>query len=249
MRNYQYNYSDINRDMLEKSGRLKKAMKIINVLQTEIGLSDKKCLDIGCSGGIITSYLSNYFSEIVGCDIDEKAINKATAEYTTDTCRFVCADSMNLPFDDNSFDVVICNHIYEHVPDSSILISEIYRILKRGGICYFGAGNRYMIKENHYKLYFLSWLPQFLADRYLKLVRGIDHYYEKHLSFSGLKKLVSSTGFSFNDYTEKIILVPSQFSEDDTLLFKIIRSMPGVIRRILIRRLTQTFIWTLKKGV
>ena len=45
----------------------------------------------------------------------------------------VKADICDLPFKDNSFDVVFCNHVLEHIPDDTKAISELYRILKPGG--------------------------------------------------------------------------------------------------------------------
>ncbi len=45
----------------------------------------------------------------------------------------VKADILNLPFDDESFDVVFCNHVLEHIQDDRKAMSELYRVLKRGG--------------------------------------------------------------------------------------------------------------------
>jgi predicted SAM-dependent methyltransferase len=42
-------------------------------------------------------------------------------------------DIQNIPFDDDSFDVVICNHVLEHVKDDKKAMSEIFRILKKDG--------------------------------------------------------------------------------------------------------------------
>ena len=46
----------------------------------------------------------------------------------------VKADICNLPFDDNSFDVILCNHVLEHIPDDTKAMQELYRILKPGGM-------------------------------------------------------------------------------------------------------------------
>ncbi len=45
----------------------------------------------------------------------------------------VKADICNLPFDDNSFDVILCNHVLEHIPNDTKAMQELYRILKPGG--------------------------------------------------------------------------------------------------------------------
>lgn len=42
-------------------------------------------------------------------------------------------DVTKIPFEDNSFDVVICNHVLEHVIEDQLAMSEIYRVLKKGG--------------------------------------------------------------------------------------------------------------------
>ncbi|WP_445382807.1 class I SAM-dependent methyltransferase [Robiginitalea sp. IMCC43444] len=45
----------------------------------------------------------------------------------------VKADICNLPFEDNSFDVILCNHVLEHIPDQEKALSELYRVMKPGG--------------------------------------------------------------------------------------------------------------------
>lgn len=45
----------------------------------------------------------------------------------------VKADICNLPFSDNEFDVILCNHVLEHIPDDTKAMNELYRILKPGG--------------------------------------------------------------------------------------------------------------------
>lgn len=45
----------------------------------------------------------------------------------------VKADICNLPFEDNAFDVILCNHVLEHIPDDTKAMQELYRVLKIGG--------------------------------------------------------------------------------------------------------------------
>lgn len=49
----------------------------------------------------------------------------------------VKADICNLPFEDNSYDVVFCNHVLEHIEDDKKAMSELYRVLKPGGMGIF----------------------------------------------------------------------------------------------------------------
>ena len=49
----------------------------------------------------------------------------------------VKADICNLPFEGNSFDVVFCNHVLEHIPDDTKAMQELYRVLKPNGMGIF----------------------------------------------------------------------------------------------------------------
>ncbi|MDP2087936.1 MAG: methyltransferase domain-containing protein [Flavobacteriaceae bacterium] len=49
----------------------------------------------------------------------------------------VKANILSLPFDDNSFDVVICNHVLEHIVDDQKAMSELFRVMKKGGFGIF----------------------------------------------------------------------------------------------------------------
>lgn len=49
----------------------------------------------------------------------------------------VKADITKLPFEDNSFDVVFCNHVLEHIPDDTKAMQELYRVMKTGGMGVF----------------------------------------------------------------------------------------------------------------
>jgi ubiquinone/menaquinone biosynthesis C-methylase UbiE len=59
-------------------------------------------------------------------------------EYTTTDLNSpiatVKADICDLPFDDNAYDFIICNHVLEHIPDDTKAMQELYRVLAPGGI-------------------------------------------------------------------------------------------------------------------
>lgn len=63
----------------------------------------------------------------------QKNLNYTTTDLNSPLAD-VKADICNLPFEDNSFDVILCNHVLEHIPDDTKAMQELYRILKKGGM-------------------------------------------------------------------------------------------------------------------
>lgn len=215
---YQYNYSEKQPKNYNERNRSVKAWKIISILTDyfpKTSLLSMHLLDIGSSTGYITNILSQNFASTVGIDIDEKGIDFAQKKFSGEKLRFLLQDSMDIQFSDNTFDVVSCTHIYEHVPDSKKLMSEIYRVLKPGGICFFAAGNRINLMEPHYKLPLLSIFPKSIANQYIRLFRKAEFYYETHLTYWGLKELVRD--FEVTDYTLKVIADPVKFNATDMI--------------------------------
>lgn len=47
--------------------------------------------------------------------------------------QIIKADITNIPFDSNQFDFILCNHVLEHIPDDNLAMSELFRVLKKGG--------------------------------------------------------------------------------------------------------------------
>ncbi len=67
--------------------------------------------------------------------------NQKNLDYTTtdllSPLADVKADICNLPFKDDSYDVILCNHVLEHIPDDTKAMTELYRVLKPGGMGIF----------------------------------------------------------------------------------------------------------------
>jgi ubiquinone/menaquinone biosynthesis C-methylase UbiE len=216
MNTYQTGYSEINPSLFDDRARIIKSRKIYKIIEdfSKIDLKACRCLEVGCATGMNTLYLADFLGECSGVDIDDKAVaygflhNKANV-------HFIIGDAMQLPCGDNIFDIVVCNHVYEHVPDSHSLMEEVYRVLKPGGFCYFAAGNKFSVIEGHYKLPFLSWLPKPVANKYLQIFRRGTIYYENHLSYFQLKQLVKK--FIVTDYTLKIVKNPQRFGAEDMI--------------------------------
>ena len=95
-----------------------------------------KVLEVGCGGGHFTNMIKKYFPncEVWGIDLDTNHINFAKnkcAELGVDV-NYMEADINNLPFEDESFDLIFSHTVVEHLPFENF-IKEQYRTLKTGG--------------------------------------------------------------------------------------------------------------------
>ena len=213
-RGYQYDFSINSPSVFDIEGRERKARTMVAVLENYLSRPLHECnlLNVGGSAGIIDNYLADYFGHVTGIDIDEHAIAHAKKHFKKTNLEFKVADALNLPYDHDTFDAIVCSHVYEHVPDPYKMFSEIHRILKPGGACYFSAGNRLMWNEPHYNLPLLSVVPRPLAHVYMRLAGKGRYYHEKHLGYWGLKKLVKN--FKCTDYTTKLVIESHDYMTD-----------------------------------
>lgn len=120
---------------------------------------NEKALDLGCGTGIYTIWLSKMGLEVTGVDISTEMLSKAKEKVRLENLKthFILADIHELPFDDNTFDLVVSNVTLEFVEDPKKVVNEVFRVLKKGGrfVCGFigkesAWGKKYMKqgKEN-----------------------------------------------------------------------------------------------------
>jgi len=240
-----------NNQMYNEKSRRPKGMKAVAVINdylkrsTYTPYSNLSLIDIGCSTGYMTKIYGENFETVIGTDIDVSAVSYAKKHNSKDNITYQIADSMNLPFQDNCFDVATCLHIYEHVPDSEKMISEIYRVLKPNGFCLFLAGNRFVLIEPHYRLPLLSAIPKPLAHHYLRVTKKGEFYYENLLSYWKLKKLVNK--FEVIDYTLEVIKEPGKFHATEMIAPNSRHQKIYIILLRLIYWISPTYIWILAK--
>jgi len=217
-RGRQLRYSEIEPRSLDEFTRRRKARKLIAVLAHFLGrdqagpraLAGLRVLDVGCSAGFICDELAAAGAQVTGVDIDIAGLRRARARFAR-RARFVLGDGLALPLADGAVDVVVVNHIYEHVVDADALAAEVRRVLAPDGVAYLGLGNRLGVMEPHHGLPLLSWLPRRLADRYLRATGRGEHYYERYRTRAGLRRMLASAGLHGWDYTLPVLLAPDDF--------------------------------------
>ncbi len=243
----QYGFSRQHPDaVLDGSARARKAEKILRILADQCpDLAHCRMLEIGCGAGHMTRRFASACREMVAVDIDIDALRVAARENSADNILYALMDSGRHALAPAGFEVIVCNHVYEHVPDAGMLVREIERLLAPGGVCFFGAGNRLSFMEPHYRLPLLSVLPKWAAHPYLRAFRGVSHYYETHLSYWGLKGLVAR--FDRIDYTARVIAEPQRFAADDQLIQGSFKQRLAALVANHCYWACPTYLWVLKR--
>lgn len=153
-----------------------------------------KVLDYGCGRGEILSLLLKEGIDACGVDIyhcgpSEEVLNSDL--YKTGKIKII-KNGERLPFDDNLFDLIISNQVFEHVADINFVISELSRILKKNGKMYHHFPSKEVWREGHIGVLFSHWLPKFSKIRYCYI------YFFRLLGFG-----YNKNGLSKKDWARK----------------------------------------------
>jgi 2-polyprenyl-3-methyl-5-hydroxy-6-metoxy-1,4-benzoquinol methylase len=99
-----------------------------------------KVLDVGSGGGSITEYLARVYpkTNVYGADVSVAAIGLAKRNPQSRASYSVIRKG-KLAYQSNTFDVCVCFDVLEHVPDMNDFLSEIHRVLKKGGVFFMAV--------------------------------------------------------------------------------------------------------------
>jgi SAM-dependent methyltransferase len=92
----------------------------------------QRVLDLGCGAGRFVAALRDAGTEPIGVELAETALARARANVPGADLRLVTPNG-SLPLGHGDVDVVWCSEVLEHVPDTIAFLTEIRRVLKRGG--------------------------------------------------------------------------------------------------------------------
>ncbi|MCO7225697.1 malonyl-ACP O-methyltransferase BioC [Pleionea sp. CnH1-48] len=130
-------------------------------LQNEVGerlferlslmnIKPQRIADLGCGTGVFTRKLKKQYSkaQVTGVDIAEGMIEQAKKKNGLfSRCEYICADLDELPFADNSIDLLFSNLAIQWVPDLSATFRELNRVLKPQGLVLFSTLGPDTLKE------------------------------------------------------------------------------------------------------
>jgi SAM-dependent methyltransferase len=152
-------------------GRRPKAEKIRTLLPLDSDARGPlRLLEIGTGSGAIASH----FGGLAHPRFDVDAVDVIDQRRVFAGYRFRLVAGVELPYEDGSFDVVLSNHVLEHVgewADQAKHLREISRVLSPRGVAYLASPNRWQLVEPHFHVPFLSCLPKGMRSGYLSLWR------------------------------------------------------------------------------
>jgi SAM-dependent methyltransferase len=160
--------------------------------------SPKRVLEIAAGTGVVTRELAATLAPdaaIVATDLNPAMIEEAKARGTARAVEWRQADAMQLPFDDASFDAVVCQFGAMFFPDKAKAYAEMRRVLRPGGRLAFNVWDR--IEENEFADVVTNALaPLFPADPPRFMARTPHGYHdraaiESHLAAGGFREAVT----------------------------------------------------------
>ena len=158
-------------------------------IQRHSQVRDKALIDVGCGGGILSEALAKLGAQVSAIDLAPQSIEIAKLHlYESNLsvnyeCIEVGAKAAQSP---ESFDVVTCMEMLEHVPDPAYIIQECAKLLKPNGMAFFSTLNRNL------KSYALGVIA---AEYVLNLVPQGTHDYQKFVKPAELRNMLKQAGF------------------------------------------------------
>lgn len=156
------------------------------------GLVKPEILDLGCGAGFLSNELARHGFSVTGMDLSPDSLRVADAFDETKSVHYEVGDAYELPYPSESFDVVTAMDFLEHVEDPDIVIHEVSRVLKPGGLFFFHTFNRN----------FLSWLVVIKLVEWLipKTPKNM-HILSLFIKPDELKELCNTAGMGVQEMT------------------------------------------------
>lgn len=150
-------------------------------------------LEIAAGSGVVTRAMARHLPasvSITASDLSEAMLDKARSVGTARPVSWRQADVMALPFEDATFDVVVCQFGVMFFPDRPAAFTEVARVLRPGGVFIFSVWDK--LQENEFAAVVTSALRELLADDAPTFLVRIPHgYYDE----ATIQADVASGGF------------------------------------------------------
>ena len=231
--------------VLDLPSRNWKAEKIARLLDLAHRSQPMRLLEIGTGSGGIAHWFANHPS--LRCEVT--AVDVVDNRLVRDGYAYRQVHGVDLPFSDASFDVVITNHVIEHVGDGAAQrrhLAEVHRVLRSDGVGYLAVPNRWMLTEPHFQLKFLSWWPRAWRTPYLRLMRKGEHYDCEPLQMRQLERMLDAAGFRYRNLCVEAWRATFEIERPDSAGAKLLRLTPDALLMPL-KRVIPTLIYHIER--
>jgi ubiquinone/menaquinone biosynthesis C-methylase UbiE len=166
----------------------KDGQRILNLFRPFADIKDKTVLDIGCGNGGKAAFYASYAKKVYGCDIDKEGLRRAKEfsrlKKVKNKTKFIYADSPNLPFKSESFDVIIMNDVMEHFDEPLKTLMEAKRVLKEDGLICISFATWLSPSGSHLNDWiYIPWNNVFFSEKTLIKVLKQLSLSEKYIAF------------------------------------------------------------------
>jgi len=160
----------------------------LNLFKPFADIKDKIVLDIGCGNGGKAAFYALDAKKVYGCDIDCEGLKRAEdfsrLKKVSNKTEFVYADSSNLPFKSEFFDVIIMNDVMEHFADPLKTLTEAERVLKKDGLICISFATWLSGSGSHLNDWiYIPWNNVFFSEKTLIKVLKQLSLSEKYIAF------------------------------------------------------------------
>ena len=155
-------------------------------------------LELGCGTGGFLVAAADVFELAVGLDINlsRLILAKKQLEETGRQAILIAANAQFLPFQGESFHMVVGSDVIEHVETPSQVMQEAYRVLQSGGAIFLATPNRWSLTpEPHVNVWGVGWLPRAWREPYVRLIRKLPYRNICLLNWFELRRLLAQTHF------------------------------------------------------
>lgn len=232
--------------VLDLPSRNWKAEKIARLLDLTHRPQPIRLLEIGTGSGGIAHWFATH--PTLQCDVT--AVDVVDNRLTRDGYEYRQVQGVDLPFRDASFDVVITNHVIEHVGDAVAQtrhLAEIHRVMKPAGVGYLAVPNRWMLTEPHFRLKFPSWWPRAWRAPHLKLIHKGDFYDCEPLQMRQLERMLDAAGFRYRNLCIEAWCATYDIERPQSHGARLLRATPDAVLRPL-KRVIPTLIYRIERA-
>jgi len=190
----------------------KKHKGVLEYVNAALNRIDKDMIDFcdaGCGNGIYLGYLKNKHSNInlCGFDFSEKIVE--IAKNNTNIEKIKVGNLESMPFDDESFDLILCTQVIEHLLNDKKGISELYRTLKKGGYLVISTDNKYNIISKLLNFPIMILLSPYMIVK--KMFRSKKYFPHKSYFFKEFKDLIGTQNFEIEKFSTFRFSMPFPF--------------------------------------